>query len=56
MDIKIQSLEHDKLDLQEEIKNRELDITKSKLQIEKMRNEIDTLRMYEHKMDEISGD
>lgn len=56
MDIKIQSLEHDKTDLQEEVKNRELDLTKSKLMIEKMRNEIDTLKMYEHKMDEMSGD
>jgi septal ring factor EnvC (AmiA/AmiB activator) len=45
MDIKIQSLEHDKTDLQEEVKNRELDLTKSKLMIEKMRNEIDTLKM-----------
>lgn len=52
MEIKIQSLEHDKIDLQEEVKNRELSyLTKSKLMIEKMLNEIDTLMMYEHKMD-----
>lgn len=46
MDIKVQSLEHDKLDLMEELKNSELEITKSKLKVEKMRNEIDTLKLF----------
>lgn len=56
MDIKVQSLEHDKLDLMEELKNSELEITKSKLKVEKMRNEIDTLKLFERKIDEVSGD
>lgn len=56
MDIKVQSLEHDKLDLIEELKNSELEITKSKLKVEKMRNEIDTLKLFERKIDEVSGD
>ena len=38
------------------LKNRELDLTKSKLQVEKMRNEIDTLKLFEIKMDELTGE
>lgn len=52
----MQSLEHDKIDLQDELKNRELDLTKAKLQVEKMRNEVDTLKVFEIKMDELTGD
>lgn len=54
--MKVQSLEHDKIDLLDELKNRELDLTKSKLQVEKMRNEIDTLKLFEIKMDELTGE
>lgn len=56
LDMKVQSLEHDKIDLQDELKNRELDLTKAKIQVEKLRNEVDTLKMFELKMDELSGE
>jgi len=42
--------------LNEDLKKRELELTKSRLQSEKLRNEIDTLKMFEGNFDEVSSD